>query len=125
MYQCLLKLHDENSFRSPWLKYVKSLLGYSGMSGIWHEQNGNNPVWVKLAFDRKVKDQWIAEWNATLRTKSSCNTYTYHIDRFEMQNYLVRLPEQGRISLCRFRTGNHRLPIVTGRYNRTPRENRR
>ncbi len=41
-----------------------------------------------------------------------------------MQNYLVRLPEQGRISLCRFRTGNHRLPIVTGRYNRTPRENR-
>ena len=56
MYQCLLKMHDENSFRSPWIKYVKSLLDNSGMSGIWHEQNGSNPLWVKLAFERNVKD---------------------------------------------------------------------
>ena len=25
MYKCLLKLHDENSFKSPWIKFVKYL----------------------------------------------------------------------------------------------------
>ncbi len=42
MYQYLLKLHDENTLKSPWLKYVKSLLDNSGMSGIWQEQNRSN-----------------------------------------------------------------------------------
>ena len=124
MYQCLLKMHDENRFRSPWIKYVKSLLDNSGMSGIWHDQNGSNPLWVKLAFERNIKDQWITEWNAKLLNKSSCHSYVSYKDMFVLQSYLVRLSEQERISLCRFRTGNHRLPIVTGRYNSTPRENR-
>ena len=59
-----------------------------------------------------------------LRNKSSCSTCISVIDQFAMQYSLVKLPEQGRISLCRFRPGNHRLPIVTRRYNSTHRENR-
>ena len=35
VYQCLLKLYNENTFRSPWLSYIKTLLNNSGMSGIW------------------------------------------------------------------------------------------
>ncbi len=124
MYQCLLKLHDENTLKSPWLKCVKSLLDNAGMSGVWYEQNRSNSAWVKLAFERNAKDQWIAEWNATLRCRSSCSTYITYKNQFVLENYLVQLPEQERIFLCKFRTGNHKFPIVTGRYNRTPRENR-
>ena len=57
MHQCLLKLHEGNSFRSSWLMYIKSLLDHSGMSGVWHEQNGSNHALVKLTFERNVKDQ--------------------------------------------------------------------
>ena len=94
------------------------------MSRVRHKQNRNNPVLVKLDFERNLKDQWIAEWNAMLISKSLYNTYISHVDQFAMQNHLVSSPEQERISLCRFRTGNHRPSIVTGRYNSTPRENR-
>lgn len=41
---------------------------------------------------------------------------------FEFENYLTRLPKQCRISLCKLRTNNHRLPVVVGRYNGIPRE---
>ncbi len=50
MYQCLYKLYNENSFRSPWLKYIKTLLNNSGMSDIWMAQEIYNSVWLKLAF---------------------------------------------------------------------------
>ncbi len=120
MYQCVLKLYDENTLKSPWLKCVKSLLDNAGMSGVWHEENRSNSVQLNLVFERNAKVQWITEWNATLR----CSTYITYKNHFVLENYLVRLPEQERIFLCKFRTGNHRFPIVTGRYNRTPRENR-
>ncbi len=97
------------------------------MSDIWREQNTSNSAWVKLAFERNVKDQGIAERNATLLLlllccRSSCSTYLTYKDQFELENYLVRLSQQERISLCKFRTGDHRLPIVTSRYNSTQRE---
>ena len=34
------------------------------------------------------------------------------------------LPDKDRITYCRFRTGNHRLPIETGRWYRIERQNR-
>ena len=37
---------------------------------------------------------------------------------------MLKLPKQCRISLCSLRTNNHRLPIVTGRYNGIPKEER-
>ena len=122
MYQCLIKMYNENTFKSPWLKYIENLLNNSGMSGIWISQEVNNNLWLKLAFERNVKDQWISEWSSLLNSRSSCSTYVSYKDSFTLESYLVRLPKQYRVSLSRLRTNNHRLPIVTGRYNRTPRE---
>ena len=73
MYQYLLKLYNENTFRSPWLSYIKTLLNNSGMSGIWTCQDVSNYLWLKHAFERNVKDQWITEWRSLLSSKSSYN----------------------------------------------------
>ena len=35
-----------------------------------------------------------------------------------------KLATLDRITYCRFRTGNHRLPIETGRWHRIERQNR-
>ena len=124
MYQCLFRLYTENTHKSQWLIYIKSLLDNSGLSGIWLDQAVNNQLWLKLAYVRIIKDQWITEWRATLRSKTSCNTYALCKDNFCLEKYLTSLPKPSRISLCKFRTNNHRLPVVTGRFSRTPREER-
>lgn len=71
MYEGLLKLYNENTFRSPWLSYIKSLLNNSGMSDVWISQDVCNYLWLKDAFERNVKDHWITEWRSLLRAKSS------------------------------------------------------
>ena len=75
MYQCLLKLYNENKFKSQWIDYIKKTLNNSGMSGIWLHQEALNFNWFKSAFERNVKDQFISEWFINLRNKSSCDTY--------------------------------------------------
>ena len=83
-----------------------------------------NYLWLKHAFERNVKDQWITEWRSLLSSKSSCSSYVSYKDIFVLESYLIKLPKLSRFALCRLRTNNHRLPVVTGRYNRTPREER-
>ena len=124
MYQCLLRLYNEHTFKPPWLDYIRKLLDHSGMSWIWVCQEINNPLWVKLAYERNVKDQWITEWWTILNSKSSCSSYVSYKDSFTLEKYLVKLSKQHRTTLSKLRTNNHRLPVVTGRFNRTPREER-
>ncbi len=81
-------------------------------------------MWLKHVFKRKINDQWINEWRSLLSSKSSCSTYVSYQDNFALENYLVKLPKLSRLSLCRPRTDNHRLPVATGRYNKIPREER-
>ncbi len=41
---------------------------------------------------------------------------------FSFQSYLVNLPRHYRINLCKWRTSNHRIPIVIGNFSKTPKE---
>ena len=94
------------------------------MSGVWIRQDVSNHLRLKHTFERNVKDQWITEWRSLLSCKSSCNAYVSYKDSFTLENYLIKLPKLYKFTLCRLRTNNHRFPVVTGRYNRTPREER-
>jgi hypothetical protein len=42
-------------------------------------------------------------------------SYRLFKENFEFEHYLDILPDKDRITYCRFRTGNHRLPIETTR----------
>jgi hypothetical protein len=41
--------------------------------------------------------------------------YELFKENFEFEPYLDNLSYKNRITFCKFRTGNHRLPIETGR----------
>ena len=47
---------------------------------------------------------------------SSSNAYTLFKHKFELENYLLKLPHTLRKHLCLFRTRNHRLPVERGRW---------
>lgn len=44
---------------------------------------------------------------------------------FGFEDYLDIIPEGLRITMCQFRTTNHRLPIETGRWNNTDLKDRK
>ncbi len=84
MYQCLLKLYNENTFKSPWLSYIRTFLNNSGMYV-------SNYLWLKSSFERTVKDQWVTEWLSLLSSRSSFSSYVSYKDNFALESYLVKL----------------------------------
>ena len=51
--------------------------------------------------------------------------YRIFKERLQLENYLLKLPFKKCKLLCRFRCCNFKLPIETGRWNNTPRSERK
>ena len=54
----------------------------------------------------------------------SCDLYVQFKTTFKFERYLTQLPRFSRAAFCRFRLNNTRLPIVLGRFTKTPRNQR-
>jgi hypothetical protein len=50
--------------------------------------------------------------------------YRLFKENFEFETYLDILSDKDRITLCKFRTCNHRLPIEIGRWQNVDRSDR-
>ena len=50
--------------------------------------------------------------------------YILFKENFEFETYLDILSDKDRITLCKFRTCNHRLPIEIGRWQNVDRSDR-
>ena len=53
-----------------------------------------------------------------------CLNYRIFKQDLYFEKYLIKLPFRYRMNLCKFRCGNHRLPVVTGRYYNIDRKSR-
>ena len=65
-----------------------------------------------------AKQSWLCEVN----DNSLCTTYRIMKVNFGYEKYLNTQDCQQRTILCKFRSGNHRLPINTGRYENIERK---
>ena len=115
MYKLLRNLHDNGDFSSKWIVKVRNTLDNCGMSNIWYNQEVDIN-WLKLSIDLKLKDIAIQNWNAEVHRNRLCNNYRLFKHEFCLEEYLVQLDFVDRLNLCKFRCGNHRLPIALNRY---------
>jgi hypothetical protein len=83
-----------------------------------------NMKWLQTALNLRIDDLAKQEWFEDLSENSLCTNYRIIKTELCMSKYLVNLTTPDRKVLCRFRCGNHRLPITTGRYNNIDRINR-
>ncbi len=49
-------MYTENTFKSQWLTCIKTLLDHSEMLEIWSGQVVVDNLWLKLAYERHIKD---------------------------------------------------------------------
>ena len=124
MYCCLLELYRLGTYLSPWLTCIRDICNNCGMSGVWQSQNVINATWFKKAIEQRLKDQWITTWYANLSLKTSCSSYNIFKHTYSMEEYLINLSKDCRISLTKIRASNNKLPITVGRYNNLRREER-
>ena len=72
----------------------------------------------EYTLDQKLGDILRQNWSEKVNESGSC--YKIFKTNLNFEKYLVNLNqrERDRISLCKFRCGNNKLP-TTGRYQRT------
>ena len=103
---------------TKWINNLNSILRDCGVGDLStvDEYNAN---YISRSVETTLKDQFIQLWHHTrIENSSKCNTLYRHVkSEFKQENYLIKLPENLRVAVCKFRTSNHRLPIEEGRYN--------
>ena len=123
-YTQILNRFNTNHSKSKWIESIRNILAECNLNDIWTSQSFRSAEWLKSVVFNRLKSKFINRWSNELQRMSSCDLYVQYKTIFKFENYLVQLPPQSRFSLCRFRLNNTRLPIVLGRFTRTPRNQR-
>ena len=87
------------------------VLDNCGFSNVWESQRNFNYTWLNITLKQRLFDQFQQEWRSNMENSSKGLCYKL------FEPYLDILIYKNRITFCKFRTGNHRLPIKTGRWN--------
>jgi len=125
MYKALFRLHTTNVYRCKWLDNVESILNDCGMSDIWLSQGREcNSQWLKHVVKIRLQDQFVQHAETATNTNSKCSLYKLVKNNHDFENYLISLPKCYYIPILKLRSGNHKLPVVRGRYASIPREHR-
>ena len=124
MCNILKMLSDNDIYVSPWIKKVKEILNMLGLSNIWKDYNKISKEWLKSTLKLRLKDIHFQNWHDMTNNNSLCLNYRIFKTLPELEFYQKNLSLCHRISLAKFRCGNHRLPVVSGRYSHTDLQNR-
>ena len=110
-------MHSCESYHSPWLLCIKNLLCNSGNPNFWYDQELFSPkFFIKNVVALQLENQYLQEWDFELYRNRKCITYRIFKDEFRLEPYLTKLNFIDRRALCKFRTGNHPLPVAQSRW---------
>jgi hypothetical protein len=116
-FQLFKKLHDENVYHLPWIKYVHNLLNSYGMSFLWNGFEEYQSKWLSLSLERKILDTSLQNWSSNVNNNILCTNYRIFKTELVMEKYFSLLSYTDYITFAKFRCGNHLLPISKNRYN--------
>ena len=115
MLYLTLRIINKPCFK--WFSYVKSILTSVGRNDIWIHQDRINTFSLNLSIKQILIDQYLQQWRSNLGNSHKGRNYNILKDNIALENYFKILPNNLYLNLVRFRTGNHKLPVETGRWN--------
>ena len=115
MYSLLLKMHDNNVYKSKWLSKIKEIMDNNGFSFLWGQSQVNSR-WLKNALSQRIKDGEMQTWQSEVNNNRFCNSYRLFKQTLSFEPYLSKLEYIERINLAKFRCGCHKLPISVNKY---------
>jgi hypothetical protein len=128
VYNILHQISETNVMKVPWIEQIKGVFNSCGLSKIWAAQSYPNAKWLTASVKQKLKDQFIQEWQTEMdKSSKAIRLFNGSIaikKSFCMETYLNILPKSFGITLCKFRTCNHKLAIERQRYHQIERHHR-
>ena len=124
LYKLSAITNEEVSGKFKWIEYIKNTLNNCGLSNIWHCLYQVNPEWLRQKIKLTLTDQFKQSWYALVENSPKALNYRIFKESPNFENYLNFLPKRDAITFCRFRLGNHHLPIERGRWNNIERGDR-
>lgn len=112
-----IMLNSDTSFK--WSECIKQILNNTGNTYIWENQMNINLKNFSMTIKRTLIDQFLQNWNSSLTGSSKGLTYQSFKSDNNFEQYLIALPNYLRMTFFHLRTGNHRLPIETGRWRQS------
>jgi hypothetical protein len=126
IYNCLLTLYKNGSYKNKYLNFVETTLNELGMSSFWLNQGtvNFNVEWFKNKVKRSLMDQFLQSWYSHVDNDDIFVNYRIYKTVFEQADYLTILPYNQVLSLLNFRTLNNDLPVNKLRFQSIPRNER-
>ena len=123
MYDLMLKMYVDGSYKHHWIDLIKTTLDNLGLSLIFSQQGNVNMGLnsFKSLINQRLKDHYIQQWNDEISTKINCFYYRLFKTDFKFENYLITLPKNKWKPSIEFRTGNGYFP---GNHFDIPRDNK-
>ena len=116
LYKWIKALYDQNLYKSPWLEKIHTTLNNIGMSNLFENLENVNKNWFKHTVKLKLSDIYSQKWSTEVFSNGTCINYRAMTVSKQLQPYLFKIPKIFMHALCKFKCGNHKLPIVKGRY---------
>ena len=117
LYNILYYETNIGNYEHKWIKCIKEILISVGKMGLFDASYINNPKSTKACISRLLNDLYIHHWNNELNKSSKGKTYALFKQTIALEHYLIALPKNVYMQLCKFRTDNHKLPVETGRWD--------
>ena len=111
------------------MEAIKDTLNSIGLSGVWMmQQYACSKKFSEAEFQslvkRKLQDQFIQSWLSKINNNELFYNYRLFKDNFGFEKYLTILPTKLALSMTKFRTLNHKMPIQKGRMMNVNRDER-
>ena len=116
LYRTMYNLHEKGIVHCEWVAKIKSILDNIGCTEYWIMQSIPNLNYFKSKVKSSLYDQYLQNWSSNVYNSSKCLNYRIYKIELKLENYLLCLPKNLAIALCKFRCLNSNLPVEKGRF---------
>ena len=120
LYNTLYNENELGNYNFKWIKCIKDTLISVGKIGLFYADSLQNAQALKLSIKQTLVDLYTQDWYSKLNNSSKGKNYSIFKTDICIEKYLLHLPRKSYLSLCKFRTSNHKLPIEVGRWEGVP-----
>ena len=114
----IMQSEIESNPQYKWLNFIRNILISVGKVDLFNAYNIENPKSTKSQIIKSLNDLYIQKWHSETEESSKGTNYKLFKDNQQFEAYLNILTRKSYIPLIKFRTGNHRLPVEVGRWER-------
>ena len=123
LYQIMLNDSRHLNIEYKWLASIENILNETGHGFMWLNQTSHQCN--TAAIKQSLHDQAVQNIHTESKKSNKGTFYINMKNEWNNEFYIKSLDGQKVRMLTKFRTANHRFPIETGRYNNTPRVERK